>query len=231
MQMLGNIAQRKNKFERQNLRNLSGHDSQTTLRKETEGALHKARSESLGVPSSSAGLLLLDTSFRPLYANQEALAALTYPVNLTKDGNFDSFLEGRVQTLFTGLHGSRLLKCPGPLASGRRCYNVQIFSVRSPLANGAKPAVAVLLDRGQKSPLDLSYLSGRYRLTQREVETVGHLVQGCSTAKIAERMQISPNTVKAFLRSIMMKMSAGSRAGIIARILQVSGSITRETSS
>ena len=56
--MSGNIAQRKNKFEKQNLRNLSEHDSEATLRKETEGTLHKSRSESLGVPSSSAGLLL-----------------------------------------------------------------------------------------------------------------------------------------------------------------------------
>src|SRR5438874_5257918 len=113
MQMSGNIAQRKNKFERQNLRNLSEHDSEATLRKETEGTLHKARSESLGVPSSSAGLLLLDTSFRPLYANQEALAALTYPVNLTKVGNFDSFLRSEEHT--SELQSRRELVCRLPL--------------------------------------------------------------------------------------------------------------------
>src|SRR5215471_4686057 len=59
-----------------------------------------------------------------------------------------------------------------------------------------------------------------FRLTQREVETVDHLVHEFSTRQIAERMGISRNTVKAFLRSIMMKMGADSRAGIIARILQ-----------
>jgi DNA-binding CsgD family transcriptional regulator len=104
-----------------------------------------------------------------------------------------------------------------------------MFSVKSPLANGLRPAVAVLLERNHKPKVDLSYVSGRYRLTQRELETVDHLVQGFNTKGIADGMNISPNTVKAFLRSIMMKMGTDTRAGIIAKILQASISMTRET--
>jgi DNA-binding CsgD family transcriptional regulator len=182
------------------------------------------------VRSGSAGFLLLDTSFHPLYVNQEALAVLTYPGNPGKTNNFDALLENRVQSLFAGSNGSRQLKCSS-LASGRRCYKVQIFSARSALANGFKPAVAVLLERNSKPKVDLSFLSERYRLTPREVETVDHLAQGLNTEEMAGRMGISPNTVKAFLRSIMMKMAADTRAGIIAKVLQASSFITRETSS
>lgn len=233
MQMSSNIAQRKNKIGRQNLGTFPEHLSpESSLRKGVEGTLPKDRPEANGGHSSSAGFLLLDTSFRSLYANQEALAVLTYPGNPSKNSNFDAFLKARVQSLFTGSNGSRQLKCDGSLASGRRRYKLRVFSVRSPLANGFKPAVAVLFERSQKQQkVDLSYLSGRYRLTPRELETVDHLVQGCNTKQLADRMGISPNTVKAFLRSIMMKMGADTRAGIIAKILQASNSVSRETSS
>jgi len=185
---------------------------------DAEGSREEKSPPSDGAQASSAGFLLLDTALRPLYANQEALSALTYPTHLTK--NADSLLESRVQALFEGANGSRQLKGNGSLTSGRRRYQLRLFSVRSPLANGFKPAVALLLERNKKPSIDLSNLPKRFRLTQREVETVEHLVRGLNTQQIAEGMGISPNTVKAFLRSIMMKMAADSRAGVIARILQ-----------
>ena len=185
---------------------------------DAEGSREEKSPPSDGAQASSAGFLLLDTALRPLYANQEALSALTYPTHLTK--NADSLLESRVQALFEGANGSRQLKGNGSLTSGRRRYQLRLFSLRSPLANGFKPAVALLLERNKKQSIDLSNLPKRFRLTQREVETVEHLVRGFNTQQIADGMGISPNTVKAFLRSIMMKMAADSRAGIIARILQ-----------
>jgi|SRR5690242_2534544 DNA-binding CsgD family transcriptional regulator len=220
MQTSGNAAQSKNKIARKNVRNISLYLPSGSARNAAEGTKEKKSPSSGSAQASSAGFLLLDTSFRPVYANQEALSALTYPANLTKNNGPDSLLESRVQALFEGSNGCRQLKGNGSLASGRRRYQLRVFSVKSPLANGFKPAVAILLERNKKSSVDLSHLSERFRLTQREVETVQHLVRGFNTQQIAEQMGISPNTVKAFLRSIMMKMAADSRAGIIARILQ-----------
>ena len=54
----------------------------------------------------------------------------------------------------------------------------------------------------------------------RERETVDLLLQDLNTKQIASRMDISPNTAKAFLRSVMIKVGAENRAGIIGRILQ-----------
>jgi len=219
MQMRGNAAQSKSKFGRKNVRAMSRYlSSGTRPLNDAEGSREEKSPPSDGAQASSAGFLLLDTALRPLYANQEALSALTYPTHLTK--NADSLLESRVQALFEGANGSRQLKGNGSLTSGRRRYQLRLFSVRSPLANGFKPAVALLLERNKKPSIDLSNLPKRFRLTQREVETVEHLVRGFNTQQIAEGMGISPNTVKAFLRSIMMKMAADSRAGVIARILQ-----------
>jgi DNA-binding CsgD family transcriptional regulator len=237
MQMSSSAAQSKNRYGGNNLSGVSedlstpeaqnlGAEWERTVGKEGR----KDRSKSNGANSHCAGFLLLDTSLHPLYANQEALAALTYPENLNRKNGLNGFLEARVQSLFARPNGSRELMCRDSIPSGRRRYRLRMFSVTSPLSKGLKPAVAVLLERQQKSKIDLSYISARYRLTQREGETLDHLVQGFSTNQIADRMTISPNTVKAFLRSIMMKMGTDTRAGIIGKILQASNSITRETS-
>lgn len=221
MQTSGNAAPTKSKFGRKNGRDVPLYlPSGTALESVTEQTNERKSPPSGSVDGSSAGLLLLDTSLRPLYANQEALSALTYSANLAKNNGPDTLLESRVQSLFEGSVGSRQLKGNGSLTSGRRRYQLRVFSVRSPFANGFKPAVALLLERSKKTSIDLSDLPKRFRLTQREVETVEHLVRGLNTQQIAERMAISPNTVKAFLRSIMMKMGTDSRAGIIAKILQ-----------
>lgn len=221
MQLSANAAQSKSKFRRKTVRAVSLHlPPGTSPRIGAEGTGQNKASGSSTAAANSAGFLLLDTSLRPLYANQEALSALAYPTSLSMSNGPDSLLESRVKALFEGSNGSRQLKGKGSLTSGKRSYQLRVFSVRSPLANGFKPAIAILLERNKKSGIDLSSLPKRFRLTQREVETVGHLVHGFNTQQIAERMGISPNTVKAFLRSIMMKMAADSRAGIIARILQ-----------
>lgn len=196
-----------------------------------EGAACANHSESNGAHSPGTGFLLLDTSFRPLYVDQEALAALAFPANPAKNNGLDAFVENRVRLLFAAPRGSRQLGCRDSFASGRRCYQLRMFSVRSPFVNDLKPGFAILLERNHKPGIDLSFLLARFRMTPREVETVHHLVHGFNTRQIPDRMCISPNTVKAFLRSIMMKMGTDNRAGIIAKILHSASSMSREASS
>ena len=47
---------------------------------------------------------------------------------------------------------------------------------------------------------------------------MGHLLRGLTSKEIGQEMSISPNTVKAFLRSAMTKMGVSTRAGLIGRI-------------
>ena len=46
-----------------------------------------------------------------------------------------------------------------------------------------------------------------------------YLLQGLSSKEIANRMDVSPNTVKTFLRLIMIKMGVSSRAAIVAKVI------------
>jgi len=65
----------------------------------------------------------------------------------------------------------------------------------------------------------LSQVSRQFNLTQREREALEYLLQGLTSKAIANRMNISPNTVKAFLRMIMIKTGVSSRAAMVGKII------------
>lgn len=77
----------------------------------------------------------------------------------------------------------------------------------------------VLLERRSDHSVKLAETSERFGLTAREQETVANLLEGLTSKEIAQRMNISPNTVKAFLRLTMVKMNVSTRSGIIGRII------------
>ena len=64
----------------------------------------------------------------------------------------------------------------------------------------------------------IAEISDRFGLTARERETVQFLLEGFTSKEIAQRMKISPNTVKAFIRLVMVKMGVSTRSGIIGKI-------------
>jgi len=193
--------------------------------------LSQARGESL-----AAGFLLLDASLRPIYASEEAVAILSYPAVSSKNKNLGNSLQSKIRSLLhsNGKHNGHhngfspskfLMEVP----SGKRRYQLRAFSVKSNLGIVRGPAIALLLERNHRGPLHLESVALKFRLTPREKETVDLLLQDLSTKQIAARMDISPYTVKAFLRSVMLKVGAKNRTGIIGKILQASNAITGES--
>lgn len=92
--------------------------------------------------------------------------------------------------------------------------------MKSNLQGHAGPTLAVLLERNREHP-DLLQAARRFHLTERETAALELLMLGSTTKQIACRMDISPNTAKAFLRSVMFKSGAFNRAGILAQVLQL----------
>jgi DNA-binding CsgD family transcriptional regulator len=78
---------------------------------------------------------------------------------------------------------------------------------------------ALLIERPIQLSLDTLRIAAKFQLTQRERETLEFLVQGYTSKEIARRMEISPNTVKAFIRIIMIKTGTTTRSGIIGKVL------------
>jgi len=116
------------------------------------------------------------------------------------------------------------LKIVEQFRSARRTYLCRSFTleVKKPLNNGASHnggLHVVLLERRMNHTMRLSELSQRFGLTAREQQTAENLLEGLTSKEIAQRMNISPNTVKAFLRLTMVKMNVSTRSGIIGRII------------
>ncbi len=164
--------------------------------------------------SSGMGLLLLDASFEPLYANDDVVELLAYPKSPREIGSLDGFVAEQIRSVIFNDRSS-----PAPeFLSGKRRYRCQAFSVKS---NSADPsdATVVLFERGPRESIDVAQIAAQYHLTERERETVGFLVEGLTSKAIAGHMNISPNTVKAFIRLVMVKMGVTTRSGIVGKIV------------
>lgn len=60
----------------------------------------------------------------------------------------------------------------------------------------------------------------QYTLTERELEVLQLIVEGCSNAVIAERLYITVGTVKTHVRNILNKLSADDRTQAAVRALR-----------
>lgn len=81
------------------------------------------------------------------------------------------------------------------------------------------PITALLVERDPSPNLNLRCAVQQFHLTAREAQLLSPVVEGLTTKEIAQRMQISPNTVKAFLRLLMAKMGATTRLEIVRKVL------------
>jgi DNA-binding CsgD family transcriptional regulator len=168
---------------------------------------------------SAAGFLLLDSSLSPVWFNGEAVRILSYPDNVESLTSSELLLTETIR--------SRLITQPSPgepvfvkeLRSGSRHYFCRAFLIDSQTKEPCQPATAVLLERGPSQLIPLSQVCQQFNLTQREQEVLEYLLQGIRNKDIANKMNLSPNTVKAFLRLIMIKTGVSSRSAIVGKIL------------
>ncbi len=170
-------------------------------------------------PNSVAGFLLLDTSLNPISFNAEAIHILSYPDNLANLKRPGDFVGGRIRSILMNQQSSSESPFVTEFRSGRRRYFCRAFLVGSNAKESSEPSLAVLLERGPSEVIPLSQVSQQFNLTQREQEALGHLLQGLGSKEIANRMNISPNTVKAYLRLIMIKTGVSSRTAIPWKVM------------
>jgi DNA-binding CsgD family transcriptional regulator len=170
---------------------------------------------------SSEGFLLLDASMNPVLVNPAAAQILAYPNKPEAQKNLDGYLASRVRSTLLSQRPSNGSALVQRFQSGRRTYSCRAFHVNS-MANGhSQASLAVLLERGSTRSASPVQLSERFHLTAREREVAQFLLQGLTSKEIGTRMQISPNTVKAFLRLIMVKMGCSTRSGIVGKALTI----------
>jgi DNA-binding CsgD family transcriptional regulator len=168
---------------------------------------------------SADGFLLMQESFKLLSANDEAVAILAYPEKPADIDSLERFLVRKIRSILGEKQSSIESGVITQFVSGKRRYLCRAFPVRLGSSTaGSLFSFALLLERYPTALVDISELAELYRLTGREREAIGYLLQGLTSKEIAVRMEISPNTVKAFLRVVMVKMGATTRSAIVARI-------------
>ena len=90
------------------------------------------------------------------------------------------------------------------------------MSVRSAeLADAVEAAAA-----GRDLPGRVDSLGAEVSLTPREVEVLSLIAQGCSNLEVADRLYLSINSVKTYIRSAYAKIGATSRSRAVAWCLQ-----------
>jgi DNA-binding CsgD family transcriptional regulator len=167
---------------------------------------------------SNNGFLLLDAGLNLIASNGPALQILCFPSGADRIKQPKVFLADRVRTALIDHRNQDSPVFVREFKSGKRRYICKNFQVEG---NGhpSQPAFAILLERNAAtSQSALTDISEEFDLTQRERETVEYLLQGLTSKEIATRMGISPNTVKAFLRLVMVKMKVSTRSGIAGKI-------------
>jgi DNA-binding CsgD family transcriptional regulator len=168
---------------------------------------------------TAAGFLLMDSLLSPVLFNTEAIEILSYPDKLGNLTHSDVLVAAKVRSNLLSKQVREESSFVNEFWSGRRRYFCRAFFVDSYAKDLSRPCTAVLLERGLCGLASLPQVSQQFNLTQREREALKYLLQGLTTKAIANRMNISPNTVKALLRMIMIKTGVSSRSAMVSKII------------
>jgi DNA-binding CsgD family transcriptional regulator len=189
------------------------------LKKVSVGETNKSVMKKLVPPRSAAGFLLTDSLLNPISFNAEAIQILNYPEKLTNLARSELFLAEKIRSTLISRQSSGEAAFVTEFQSGRRRYFCRAFLVDSNAKEPFQPSIAILLERGPAALVPLSRVCQQFKLTRREREVLEYLLQGMSSKVIANRMNLSPSTVKSFLRLIMIKTGASSRSAMLGKIL------------
>jgi DNA-binding CsgD family transcriptional regulator len=167
------------------------------------------------------GVVVLESGLNVVACNAEALHILTFPGSPNDICDPNAWLSSRVVSSLVDRQASTPPGIVREFKSGQRTYLCSSFPInfRGSTREPNHPALALLLERKSNGGISIAAISARFALTPREGETVRLLLQGLTSKEIAQRMEISPNTVKAFLRLVMVKMGVSTRSGIIGKLL------------
>lgn len=165
------------------------------------------------------GMVLTDLSLKPLAADRGATSILTdsSPADMENEeapvripNEVMEFVRARKSTDLSGEARFRSGKCE---------YVCRAYLAEPQNGVLTQPVLVLHFERGGAASDAIHKVASEFRLTDREEEALRGISLGLTSKELAERMSISPNTVRAFLRLIMIKMDVTTRAGVVAKIL------------
>lgn len=174
-------------------------------------------------PAPDDGVVITDGSFRPIGADAGAVKILA-EVTGRRNGGACSLPDEVLDALRRNGNRQAAHRTVHLRTATAETYLCRAYVVEP--ARGNRSGYVVLHLRKQSSlfPKDaISTIAEEYDLTDREKEALLGIALGLSSKEMAERMNISPNTVRAFVRLIMIKMGVSRRGAIITKLLAHNG--------
>lgn len=167
------------------------------------------------------GSILVDLSFRPIAADRGAQTLIT-TLARAEGREPARCLPNDLLHVLQDLSLDDLADAEARFQIGTIGYLCRV-TVMNPCGGGAatQPVLALYIQKNPDGNQAMREIADRFDLTEREYEALVNIASGLSAKEIAERMKISPNTVKAFLRLIMIKMGVTRRAGILSKVLEL----------
>lgn len=169
------------------------------------------------------GLIVLDLSLQLIAADEGAIEILSA---LSQDSS---------KRTFSGLSIPKeildVLKTHSPtevsgskvrFRTGKQAYICRIFLLEPPSGRTDQPRLALYLQRELSLTDAIDMAADQYHLSDREKQALEGIAIGLTGKEMAARMNITPNTVKSFVRIIMIKMGVGTRAAIVSKLLEYS---------
>lgn len=173
-------------------------------------------------PSSSAddGLLLINMALEAVAADEGAASILSQPGLRHDTPESPVSLPAEIRDMLSGTKPTDLIGAKVQFQAGNSTYTGRFFLLRRRDGPDGQPLLGLLLQRESFGADAVDLLTAEYNLSDREQEALKAIATGLTSKEIAQRMSISPNTVKSFLRIIMLKMGVASRAAIVGKLLE-----------
>lgn len=194
-------------------------------------AMHKKK-QLLAAHPHLEGSILVDLAFRPLAADRGAQTLINSLGSRSEGREPARCLPKDLLEILQDLSPDELADAQARFQIGTIGYLCRVTVMNPCSGASTQPLVALYIQRNPDGNQAIREIADTFDLTEREYEALVNIASGLSGKEIAERMKISPNTVKAFLRLIMIKMGVTRRAGILSKVLELTqnGKTTRNGS-
>src|ERR1041385_1742955 len=156
---------------------------QKPRRPNSNSSSHPRLSSVQGTNHATVGVILLDSSLKPVYCNPEALRIFAYPDQPPQSPGAQ-FLES-IHLIVGKNHGPNgSVTKTTHFMSGKRRYLCRTIFLETELNGNGKPTIALIVERERSV---LSDLATRFKLSEREIEAVQHLADGLTSKEMGRR--------------------------------------------
>jgi DNA-binding CsgD family transcriptional regulator len=171
-----------------------------------------------------AGIVLMDASYHPLAIDVGATSVLA-ALARERRGGFDANLPledvvaRELQELMISFQEDGIINTTVYFSVDNSTYTGRTYPLE-PQNSFGRSLIVLYLSKDLTAEDSLGLTAYEYRLTARERETLLGMVMGLTNKELAQRMDISPSTAKAFVRMVMAKMGVTKRAAVVARVFE-----------